>query len=86
MTICLYLTELVIEEITEEEPTVLSKKPENSTADCSMSQPQRTKQETSSSEHLHGTGISGGPPSSSSECLQALKDDPESIRFTPSIR
>nr|GME10326.1 outer envelope protein 61 [Ipomoea batatas] len=49
---------LVIEEITEEEPTVSSKKPENSTAESFILQPQGTN----------------------SECLQALKDDPESIR------
>nr|GMD61631.1 outer envelope protein 61 [Ipomoea batatas] len=71
---------LVIEEITEEEPTVSSKKPENSTAESFILQPQGTKQEASSSEHLHEKAIHGGPPSSSSECLQALKDDPESIR------
>ncbi|CAH9072587.1 unnamed protein product [Cuscuta europaea] len=55
--------ELVIEEITEEDPDVSSKSNGSSAANCVLTQAQGKKGETSSSE-----------------CLQALKDDPESIR------
>ncbi|RAL45954.1 hypothetical protein DM860_006108 [Cuscuta australis] len=57
------LKKLVIEEISEEEPTVTSKKLESSMSECVLSQSHGTEGEAQNSDHL-----------------QALKDDPESVR------
>uniref|UniRef100_A0A5B7AIE3 Putative outer envelope protein 61 n=1 Tax=Davidia involucrata TaxID=16924 RepID=A0A5B7AIE3_DAVIN len=66
---------LVIEEITEEVETVSAENWERSSTEYSVSQPQET-----SSCSKSQTEINSGAPSTNSECLQALKDDPETIR------
>lgn len=66
---------LVIEEITEEEPLVSSEAADNPVAKSVSSQPREAINPPKSQNE-----ILGGPPLSSSESLEALKNDPESIR------
>ncbi|XP_059300284.1 outer envelope protein 61 [Lycium ferocissimum] len=66
---------LVIEEITEEEPLVSSEAADSSVAKNVASQPREAISPPKSQNE-----ILGGPPLSSSESLEALKNDPESIR------
>ncbi|KAA8550120.1 hypothetical protein F0562_001804 [Nyssa sinensis] len=67
---------LVIEEITEELETVSAGNLDRcSSSEYSVSQPQKTSGCSKSQ-----TKINSGAPSTGSECLQALKDDPETIR------
>ncbi|MCD9646613.1 hypothetical protein HAX54_036614 [Datura stramonium] len=65
---------LVIEEITEEEPLVSSEAADNPVANGVASQPREAISPPKSQNE-----ILGGPPLSSSESLEALKNDPESI-------
>lgn len=67
---------LVIEEITEEEETASSENCDRSTAKYSVSPPQETSGSSTSQ-----SGINIESPSTNAECVQALKDDPEAIRF-----
>lgn len=67
---------LVIEEITEEEETVSSENYDGSTAKYSVSPPQE-----SSGSSKSQAGINIEAPSTNAECVQALKDDPEAMRF-----
>lgn len=66
---------LVIEEITEEEPLVSSEAADSSVAKSVASRPREATSPPKSQNE-----ILGGPPLSSSESLEALKNDPESIR------
>ncbi|KAJ8563448.1 hypothetical protein K7X08_031900 [Anisodus acutangulus] len=66
---------LVIEEITEEEPLVSSEAADSPVAKSVSSQPREAISPPKSQNE-----ILGGPPLSSSESLEALKNDPESIR------
>lgn len=66
---------LVIEEITEEEPLVSSEAVDSSFPKSVASQPRESISPPKSQNE-----ILGGPPLSSSESLEALKNDPESMR------
>ncbi|PHT46459.1 Outer envelope protein 61 [Capsicum baccatum] len=66
---------LVIEEITEEEPLVSSEAADSSFAKNVASQPREVISPPKSRND-----IPNGPPLSSSESLEALKNDPESLR------
>ncbi|XP_057954511.1 outer envelope protein 61 [Malania oleifera] len=66
---------LIIEEITEEMPSVSSENNENSSTEYSVMQPR----ESSGCSMSHSETDSGGP-TTNSEYLQALKDDPETVR------
>ncbi|KAL3518703.1 hypothetical protein ACH5RR_021292 [Cinchona calisaya] len=66
---------LIIEEITEEKPTNSSAGHESPPAGSSVPKPQET-----SGPSQNQPDILGWPPSTSSDYLQALKDDLESIR------
>ncbi|XP_019069967.1 outer envelope protein 61 [Solanum lycopersicum] len=66
---------LVIEEIIEEEPLVSSEAVDNSFPKSVASQPRESISPPKSQNE-----ILGGPPLSSSESLEALKNDPESMR------
>ncbi|CAK9172008.1 unnamed protein product [Ilex paraguariensis] len=68
------LASRVIEEITDEVQTASSENCESSPTEHPVSQPQETS--GCSRDQIK---IPTGVPSSSSECLQALKDDPDSI-------
>lgn len=72
---------MVIEEITEEEPLVSSEAADSSFAKSVASQPREAISPPNSQNE-----IPGGPPLSSSESLEALKNDPESIRFVLDVR
>lgn len=67
---------MVIEEITEEEPLVSSETADSSFAKNVASQPREAISPPKSRND-----IPDGPPLSSSESLEALKNDPESLRF-----
>ncbi|XP_059625055.1 outer envelope protein 61 [Cornus florida] len=66
---------LIIEEITEEAQTVPSGNCKSSSTEYSVSEPQETSGFPKSQ-----TEIDSKTPATNSECLQALKDDPETIR------
>lgn len=67
---------LVIEEITEEELTSSSASHDSPPAESSFTKPQETSGHSQNQADILGRL----PPSTNSEYLQALKDDPESIR------
>lgn len=67
---------MVIEELTEEEPPVSSETTDGQAAESVASQPREAISPPKSQSE-----ILGGPPLSNSESLEALKNDPESIRF-----
>ncbi|CAL5354121.1 unnamed protein product [Camellia sinensis] len=66
---------LVIEEITEEEQTVSSENCGSSTKEYSVSQPQETNGYSKSQPEINTKA-----PSTNSDYVHALKDDPEAIR------
>ncbi|XP_027082247.2 outer envelope protein 61 [Coffea eugenioides] len=66
---------LIIEEIADEEPTSSSASHDSAPAESSFTKPQET-----SGHSQNQPDVPGRPHSTSSEYLQALKDDPESIR------
>ncbi|OIT02810.1 PREDICTED: outer envelope protein 61 [Nicotiana attenuata] len=66
---------LVIEELTEEDPPVSSETADSQVAESVASQPREAITPPKSQSE-----ILGGPPLSNSESLEALKNDPESIR------
>ena len=67
---------LIIEEIADEEPTSSSASHDSAPAESSFTKPQET-----SGHSQNQPDVPGRPHSTSSEYLQALKDDPESIRY-----
>lgn len=66
---------VVIEEITEEAPSTSSANLQSSSTESSFKQPQKS---TGFSKNDSGKNV--GDMTTNSECLQALKDDPESLR------
>lgn len=72
---------LVIEEITEEEESKSSENYEGSTAKYSVSPPRETSGSSKSQ-----AGINIEAPSTNAACVQALKDDPEAVRFVACMK
>lgn len=66
---------VVIEEITEEEHIVSSENWESSTKDFSVNEPQETSGSSKGQSEIHAG------PTTNLDYLQALQDDPDSIRF-----
>lgn len=71
--------ELAIEEITEEKELSLANH-ERSTGECSVSQDSQP-QETSCSSNDQPDISTESPSMTNSQYVQALKDDPEALRF-----
>lgn len=72
---------LVIEEINEEDETVSSDNNASSSTENLVAQSQKTS-DSSRSQNL----VNNGGLSNNAECLQALKDNPEAIRYVSFVR